>query len=95
VVIDYSGLPHNLQAGMKRYIEEGVPTGDFLRACLSNDLFNAVGYASTKTYEYLHSVIMFLYNEAPPRYSDSPPWGSMEAVNKWIAHKGFRGLVAE
>ena len=91
-MIDYSGLPHNLQAGMKRYIEEGAPTGDFLRACLSNDLFGAIGLASTKTFEYIHSVLMFLYNEVPIRSHDDSPWGSKEAVKRWIEHKGFSGL---
>jgi len=87
---NYSGLPDNLQGGMKRYIEDGIPTGDFLRACLSNDLMGAVGHASTKTYEYLHSVLMFLYNEAP--YQSS---GNKEVVKEWIKHKGLRGLVVE
>lgn len=91
-MIDYSGLPHNLQGGMKRYIEDGIPTGDFLRACLSNDLMEAVGQASTKTYEYLYSVMMFLYNEAPARHSDIKLWGSREVVKQWIEHKGSRGL---
>ncbi len=91
-MIDYSRLPDNLREGMQRYIEEGVPTGDFLRACLSNDLMDAMGRASTKTFDYVHSVLMFLYNDVPIWTRDGRPWGSKEAVKRWIEHKGLKGL---
>ena len=81
---DYYTLPVNLQAGMKRYIEQGIPTGDFLRCCLANDFVGAVGGASQRSYEYLHAVGMFLWNELPMREYPDCPWGSYEAVNQHI-----------
>ena len=82
-MIDYSGLPERLQDGMKRYIENGIQPGDFLTACIQDKLVESLGRASTRTYEYVHSVAMFLYNEAP-----YDAWGSKEIMNLWIQRIG-------
>lgn len=59
--------------------------GDFLRAVLDNDLFEAFARADHKNEPALHNIVMWLYNEAPqdmlhnPNYSgiiarvDEPP----------------------
>ena len=83
-MLNYSILPDILQDGMKRYIEDGIPTGDFLRCCLANDFVGALGVASTRSYEYLHAVGMFLWNELPGRGYPDSPWGSYEAVERHI-----------
>jgi len=88
MIPDYSILPENLQGGMKRYIEDGIKPGDFLTACLQNDLIMAVGFASSKTYDYLYGVTYFLYNEVPGRGSPHCPWGSREAVLRHIERIG-------
>ena len=66
-MFDYTVLPENLQGGMQRYIEHGILPGDFLTACLENNFVEAMGRASSRTYEYLHAVASFLYNELPTR----------------------------
>jgi len=83
-MLNYSILPENLQGGMRRYIEDGIPPGGFLQACLANDLTDAVGRASSKTWEYLFSVAMFLYHELPGRGYSESPWGSREAITGHI-----------
>ena len=81
-MLNYDLLPINLRDGMKLYIEKGIKPGSFLTACLANDLVGAMGRASSATWNYLFSVASFLYNELPAR-SDTSPWGSYEAVERY------------
>lgn len=53
VSINYSLLPERMQGDMKRYVEEGIPPGDFLRAVLENKIARMWEFAN------------FLYNELP------------------------------
>lgn len=91
-MLDYSILPENLREGMKLYIEAGILPGNFLTACLENDLIEAVGHTGPPLHlshwEYLLGVTAFLYNELPDRNYKDSPWGSKKAVNSWISHKG-------
>ncbi len=86
-VIDYDRLPERLRGGMRRYVEDGIPPGDFLQACLANDLVEAIGRADTKEGFYVHAVVMFLYNELPSRSSPISIWGSREAIGRHIMAK--------
>ncbi len=70
--------PHMLD-GLKRYIEEHCPVGDFLTAVLRNDLSEAVGKADDYNLKNLPAFVGYLYNEAP-----SQCWGSKEKVKKWL-----------
>jgi hypothetical protein len=78
--INYELLPEHLRAGMRRWIEDGILPGDFLQACLRNDLFQAVSRDSE--YGSVPAVVMFLYNEAP-----ASSWGSQEKMDAWIAER--------
>lgn len=69
----------NLRDGLELYLLRKILPGGFLIACLENNLSEAMGRASTQTWEYVHNVVMFLYNYAP---SDS--WGSPEKVKKFL-----------
>lgn len=86
-MLDYSILPEILQGGMQRYIEDGIPPGDFLQACLANDLTMALGKASSQTWDYVFSVAMFLWNELPARTYPECPWGSREAIRNHIERR--------
>ena len=86
-MLNYELLPENLREGMQLYIEHRIKPGDFLTACLANDLVEALGRASTPTYDYIHSVVSFLYNELPMRSYPNSPWGSNEAVKEWVEGK--------
>jgi hypothetical protein len=77
-------VAENLQEGLQQYIENHILPGNFLTACLENNLKNALGFASTKTWDYVFSVMNFLYNYAPAFI-----WGSPVKVKDWI-RKGAR-----
>lgn len=90
-MLNYNVLPENLRNGMQCYVEHHIKPGDFLTACLANDFIDAVGRASTKSYDYIHSVALFLYNELPGRTYPDSPWGSYEAITKWVSSKAEKG----
>jgi hypothetical protein len=82
----YTLLPEHMQAGMLRWIENGVLPGDFLQAVLRNEFAEAVSRADTINGARLISYAHFLYT-APPAC-----WGSKEKVEAWAAHKGLSGI---
>ena len=82
--IDYGRLPRHLQGGVKRYIEQGVPPGDFLTAVITNNLHLAISHADSTSLAALPDIVRFFYNESP-----GGCWGTHEKMKKWIetAHK--------
>jgi len=76
--IDYSYLPAHMREGIKGYVEEGRPPGDFFKAVLLNKLIDAAMFADDINLHELHNYARFLYNA--PRAC----WGSEEAINSWI-----------
>ena len=83
-MLNYTLLPENLRDGMRQYIEHGILPGSFLMACLENDFVGAVGLASPQRFEYLFAVASFLYNELPAQTYAESPWGSPDAVQRWM-----------
>lgn len=77
---DSKHCPEHLKQGIIRYVVQGVPTGDFLRCCLQNDLKGAVGHADLESLRCLIHVVAFLHNKVP-----SMCWGSPAAVKAWLA----------
>jgi hypothetical protein len=87
--IDYSSLPHYMQDGVRRYIEDGIPPGGFLTAVICNDLFGAFAKADHVNQRAMKDYVVFFYNEAP-----CGCWGSREVMNTWIdQHKNIRRRV--
>ena len=82
MIINYNLIPDSTMDSLKRYIEDGVPTGDFLRAVLSNDLFEACGRADDFNAAALWHIVAWIYNEAPRQCHGSP-----EAVDSWLERK--------
>lgn len=81
----YSGqsVPEHIRGGLCRYINEGVPAGDFLTAVLSNDLREALGRADDINRAMLFATVSWLHCEAPSRC-----WGNPDRVKLWVgAHK--------
>jgi len=74
----YSELPEGLQGGMKRYLEDGIRAGDFLTACLENDLVGAINRADATNLPHLQSIVKWMWNELPQGC-----WGSREKVASW------------
>jgi predicted nucleotidyltransferase len=67
---------------IKRYVDHGVPTGDFLRAVLSNDLMSAMGRADIYNRACLFEIATYIYNTVP-----ADAWGSREKYKAWIDRK--------
>lgn len=65
-----------------RYVEHGIPTGGFLRACLENDLLGAMGRADLTSRMNLFEICAFIYNEIP-----STCHGSPDKVKTWLFEK--------
>jgi len=73
-------IPDRMMPGLRAYVDARVPTGDFLRACLENNLRNACGQADDENLANIPAYAAWLYNEAPGRC-----WGSKEKVDAWLA----------
>ncbi len=80
----YPNIPQLTLATLKRYVEDGLPTGGFLRAVLSNNLFEAVMRADDWNSVVLKEIAQYIYWELPRE-----SWGSEEIVDAWIEqHSG-------
>lgn len=89
--INYGRLPEHCREGVRLYVEEGVPVGDFLTAVLENNLVEAFARADEVNAERMRDYADFLWNEAP-----SPCWGSGEKVAKWLEkHAELRAAEAK
>jgi len=84
---DYNMLPEYIQGTTQRYIEHGVPPGDFLTAVICNKLRQSLMYANDTNTRRLFDIVNFFYNEAPGHC-----WGSVKDMNTWIEHKGMEGI---
>lgn len=73
-------IPPHMMKRLRAYIEQGAPTGDFLRAVLTNDLREAVARADDTNILILPAYVRYLYNEA-----DGRCWGSPAKVQAWVA----------
>ncbi len=78
-VLAKSDVPVHLCGGLVRYIVDHVRTGDFLLACLENDLSNAYRRADDVSRERIGALVAFLWWEAP-----ADCWGSVEKVKAWL-----------
>ena len=81
---DYQKLPEQYRDGLRRYIEEGIMPGSFLRAVLEDRLHDAV--VRCDNISQLKDIVLWIYNEAP-----SICWGSPEKVRDWIMVATYRG----
>lgn len=75
-------VPSYMREGLRRYVEERCPTGDFLTAVLSNDLKGACLTADLQNLKNLPAYIYYLWNYAP-----ADCWGSREKVAKWLTER--------
>jgi len=83
----YPLVSENVKSGLKRYVNDGIPTGGFLEAVLCNNLRLSIYNADEYNRATLPQILDYVYWEVP-----SGCWGSYGAVEKWIAHRGLSGL---
>lgn len=72
-------IPQRIIDSLTRYADDHIPTGDFLRAVLENNLIEAVGRADDDNKRILPEIVEYCYNEMP-----SNCWGSKEDVEDWL-----------
>ena len=75
-------LPDELEASIRRYVDQGVPTGGFLQACIENDLSGACARADEQNWPLIPVIVAYLRNECP-----SYCWGFDGAFKRWIEVK--------
>jgi len=75
-------IPERMMGGITRYIEAGIPPGDFLTAIITNDLHEAVCRADDENLINIPAYVAYFYNKAP-----SACWGSKEKMNQWLKEK--------
>ena len=80
-------IPSHMHGGVKRYVLNGVPPGNFLRLLLENDFMAAAGHADEENQRALWNWAVFLYNHVPGICRGSP-----ERVVEWMGHGGAEGL---
>lgn len=80
-------IPAHCQAGLRRYIEDGIKPGDFLYAVITNNLRRAVEKADEQNRAALSSYVTFLFNYAP-----AACFGSAKVVGEWIERGGLNGM---
>jgi len=76
----WNKAPARYRAGLRGYAEDRAATGGFLRAVLANDLFLAIGRASTTDLAALPTLVRFIRQNLPLE-----SFGSPASVDAWIA----------
>ena len=75
-------LPDDVKESIDHYVQDGVPTGDFLRAVLANDLMESFGRADVNNRDALFDICSYIYNFTPMACR-----GSYQKVDAWIERK--------
>lgn len=78
----------DIVASLRRYADKGIPTGDFLKAMLSNDLSGAMHRADPDNLDNLQAIFSYMHNKIP-----AGCWGSPEAYK--IHLKRFKRFKRE
>jgi hypothetical protein len=73
-------IPDYMLPGIARYIEKGIPPGQFLQAVICNDLLVAVQHADDINVRNLVAYAGYFYNKAP-----AGCWGSPAKYAEWVA----------
>ncbi len=76
-------IPRRMMDGIRRYVDQGIPPGDFLQAVICNDLVAAVSRADDENIRNLPAFVGYFYNEVP-----GPCWGSPQKMEAWIEKGG-------
>lgn len=85
-VTRYDSLPEHMQEGARRYVEQGVWPGDFLRAVLCDSLTEAFARADHINIACIGDWVLWLHNDCP-----HAAWGSEAAVQRWVERGGLEG----
>jgi hypothetical protein len=81
-VFGEAACPQWVKDSCKRFVEQGIPTGDFMRAVLANDLMGAFGRADIETAKCMAAIVGYVYTNVPMSII-----GSYAAVDLWVSRK--------
>lgn len=81
---DYSLIPPAIKEALDAWARDGHPHGDFVRACLQNDLLEAAARADANSGRALVAIVIYMANELP-----APCWGSREKYLAWEAQMTY------
>lgn len=76
---DYDLIRPEMIRALRRYADEKIETGGFLRAVLENDLKGAVDAADWGNRAALSQFVIYCFNKIP-----AVSWGSPAKVEKWL-----------
>jgi hypothetical protein len=79
VVRNCGPVPPAVFDAVRRYVEEGIPPGGFVLACLENDLMAAINRADPANRECLQEIMWMIYSAMP-----STAHGSPDKVRLWL-----------
>lgn len=82
-------IPTHMRDGVRRWVENGIAPGHFLKAVICNDLKEALGRADDLNRARLFDYVSFFYSYAPIGC-----WGSPEKFDEWKKAGGLAGLEA-
>jgi hypothetical protein len=71
-------IPARMQGAIIRYVEDGIPPGNFLGAVIDNDLKEAFARADDENASLIGNYIKWLYNYAPAKC-----WGRENSQPTW------------
>ncbi len=74
-------IPKYTKEALDSYVKDRIPTGSFLIAVLTNDLFKAFERADDNNMTCLKEICCYIYNELP-----MDCYGSVEKVKEWLGH---------
>lgn len=84
--VDAALCPERVRLSIEAYVQLGRPPGDFVRAVLANDLYDAVSRADDINLPALPHIVAYVIAKVPAALC-----GSRKAVNDHIARKSHAG----
>lgn len=75
----YEVVPDYILNSLDNYAKERIPVGDFLKAMLSNDLFQAVGRADPSCMASMKMIVTYIHCQLP-----GCCWGSPQHYKDWL-----------
>lgn len=86
---EHHRIPEVTMGALERYVLQGIPTGSFLEAVLSNDLFDAMARADACNMEALPAIVGYIAQRFPRGC-----YGTRETYVAWCEAARARMAVA-
>jgi hypothetical protein len=80
-------IPSHMHGGVKRWVKNGIPPGDFLTLMLEHDVYGAIGRADDENQAAIVNWVKFMHNYLPGGCH-----GNEERVREWFVTGGMMGL---